>query len=552
MKYFAYCRKSSEGEERQALSIPAQIDEINRLAASDPNIQIVGWFEERMSAKAPGRPVYGEVISRIEKGEADALLAWHPDRLARNSVDGGWIIHLLDRRVLKDLKFASYKFENTPEGMFMLQIMFGQSKYYVDNLSINVKRGMRKKFETGWLPTKPPIGYKNNRETGTIDLDTDRAPLIQRIWDLFLTGAYSVPELRNIANNKWGLTTPVRKRRGGTQLCLSSYYKILNNPFYAGINVWNGDWRVGRHKALITVEQFDRAQELLGRPGRPRPQTRKFAYTGLLRCACGLSVTAEQHTKPSGKRYVYYRCTRRAGACKEPAVRVEVLERIILDRLRTISLSAATHVMLSELWPRYNEETRHLSESVGLANSQAISEARSNLRTLTDLRVRSMISDEEFAERRTDLQNRITKLEAAAAAEPPEKLNLAPSLIDFGKHCVFWFSNGSVDVRRLLVQILCLNPVLSARNLKFDARFPFVDETSVQHFPLWWASVDHVRTQRPMEAAELVELTAYIAALFKAREANEIEPPISSLVAKKLKVPQGPASWRPKHLRKAA
>ncbi len=89
MKYFAYCRKSSEGEERQALSIPAQIDEIKRAFAGDPEIEIVEWFEEKMSAKAPGRPVYAGMIARIERGEAEGIVAWHPDRLARNSVDGG-------------------------------------------------------------------------------------------------------------------------------------------------------------------------------------------------------------------------------------------------------------------------------------------------------------------------------------------------------------------------------------------------------------------------------------------------------------------------------
>ena len=144
MKYFAYCRKSSEGEERQALSIPAQIDEIKRVFGDVQDMEISEWFEEKMSAKAPGRPVWAAMIKRLEKGEADGIVAWHPDRLARNSVDGGWIIHLLDRRVLKDLKFVSYSYEHSPQGMFMLQIMFGQSKYYVDNLSVNVKRGIRR------------------------------------------------------------------------------------------------------------------------------------------------------------------------------------------------------------------------------------------------------------------------------------------------------------------------------------------------------------------------------------------------------------------------
>src|SRR5579862_9935847 len=115
MKYIAYCRKSSEGEDRQMLSIPAQIDEIKRSFVHMPEVEIVDWLEEKMSAKAPGRPIYGSLIKRIEAGEADGIVAWHPDRLARNSVDGGWMIHLLDQNVVKDLKFVSYSFEKSPQ-----------------------------------------------------------------------------------------------------------------------------------------------------------------------------------------------------------------------------------------------------------------------------------------------------------------------------------------------------------------------------------------------------------------------------------------------------
>ena len=78
-------------------------------------------------------------------------------RLARNSIDGGQIIYLLDRGSLKDLKFATQSFENNPQGKFMLSITFGYSKYYVDALSENVKRGNRAKVERGWRPG-PVVG----------------------------------------------------------------------------------------------------------------------------------------------------------------------------------------------------------------------------------------------------------------------------------------------------------------------------------------------------------------------------------------------------------
>jgi site-specific DNA recombinase len=129
MRYFIYCRKSTESEDRQVLSIDSQLDELKRAFEGNPAIEIIAVYRESFSAKAPGRILFNEMIARIERGEADGILAWHPDRLARNSIDGGRIVYLLDTEILKDLKFANVTFENTPQGKFMLSIIFSYSKY---------------------------------------------------------------------------------------------------------------------------------------------------------------------------------------------------------------------------------------------------------------------------------------------------------------------------------------------------------------------------------------------------------------------------------------
>src|SRR5665213_2237226 len=180
MKYFAYCRKSSEDKHRQVLSIPSQISELQQRFANNPDIEIVAFLEEERSAMKPGRPVFATLIERIEKGEAQGIVAWAPDRLARNNIDGGQIIYLLDRGIIRDLKFATYTFEDNSQGKFMLQIMFGQSKYYSDALSENVKRGVRTKIENGWWPTKAPLGYRNDAETKTITVDNKRLPMVRQ------------------------------------------------------------------------------------------------------------------------------------------------------------------------------------------------------------------------------------------------------------------------------------------------------------------------------------------------------------------------------------
>lgn len=150
LRYFVYCRKSTDEKHKQILSIDQQIYELKEFAKKE-NLEIVEFFTEARTAKEPGRKIFNNLLKLIEKGFADGIVTWHPDRLARNSIDGGKIIYLLDTGQLKDLKFPTFWFQNTPQGKFMLNIAFGQSKYYVDNLSENVKRGLhfKAKKESG-------------------------------------------------------------------------------------------------------------------------------------------------------------------------------------------------------------------------------------------------------------------------------------------------------------------------------------------------------------------------------------------------------------------
>lgn len=123
-KFFLYARKSTDIENKQILSIEAQITEL-RTFAKQNNLDIVEEFIEKQSAKIPGRPIFNSMLKKIENGKANGILAWHPDRLARNSVDGGKIIYLIHCGHISGLKFPQFWFEPTPQGKFMLNIAFG-------------------------------------------------------------------------------------------------------------------------------------------------------------------------------------------------------------------------------------------------------------------------------------------------------------------------------------------------------------------------------------------------------------------------------------------
>jgi len=186
-KYFLYARKSTDDEERQLLSIPAQIDELREFAVKE-GLVIADVFIESKTAKVPGRDIFNQMLIRVEAGEAQGILAWHPDRLARNAVDAGRIVYLLDRDILTDLKFPTFWFQNTPQGLFMLSIAFGQSKYYVDSLSENTKRGLRQKVRNGECLGQAPVGYLNDRLKKKMIIDPKVAPIIKELFEIYSKG----------------------------------------------------------------------------------------------------------------------------------------------------------------------------------------------------------------------------------------------------------------------------------------------------------------------------------------------------------------------------
>jgi DNA invertase Pin-like site-specific DNA recombinase len=183
---------------------------------------------EKKTAKVPGRPIFNSMIARMEQGEANGLICWNPDRLARNSVDGGRIIYLVDCGRITAIKSPQFWFDNTPQGKFMLNIAFGQSKYYVDSLSENVKRGMRQKVRRGEFPGIAPLGYLNDVRAKKIMVDRKKSVLIRQAFELY---AQNNSRLEDVAHflAKHGIAT-----RSGIPLKRDRISHILSNPFYVG------------------------------------------------------------------------------------------------------------------------------------------------------------------------------------------------------------------------------------------------------------------------------------------------------------------------------
>jgi site-specific DNA recombinase len=475
MKYFLYCRKSTESEDRQVMSIESQRDELRRAFSDRDGVDLIEIIEESKSAKSPGRPKFDAMMARIEAGEAQGILAWAPDRLARNSIDGGRIVYLLDTGVIRDLKFSTYTFENNSQGKFMLSIMFGQSKYYSDALGENVRRGLRAKLAKGWRPCRPPYGYLTDPITRVIVQDPEKAPLVRKMFDLVLTGT-RVRQIALVARDEWGLSMAWNRRSKGKPISIAAVHRILHNPFYAGVNVFNGDRSQGMQEPLISLAEFEQALKAIKRPGREKPHKLAFPYTGLIRCACGLMVTAERRSKPSGRTYVYYHCTKRmiGPRCSEKAIRSEALEQQIDEFLNSISLPEPFVALALKALEREEQVSRNQNKAARANGKRAITVIDHDLTELTTLRLKRLIDDAEFARERARILDDKMRLQEA---QGPERQSMRFELV----RDILWTSNYAMKcaqsadpaVKRKLLEIVGSNPVLSAKKLSVQAVKPF-------------------------------------------------------------------------------
>ncbi len=405
-KFFLYARKSTDEPDRQILSIEAQITELREFGERE-HLEIVQEFVESQTAKEPGRPIFNQMLSLIEKGFAQGILAWHPDRLARNSVDGGRIIYLIDTTKIVALKFPTFWFDTTPQGKFMLNIAFGQSKYYIDNLSENVKRGLRQKVRRGEYPGVAPTGYLNDKVNHKMIKDPERYRLVQKLFELYATKNYSLKDLRN-EFTEFGLVS-----RNGKRLTVSNIQMILRNPFYYGAFKFNGELYEGKHEPAIAKKLFDKVQEVMSEKSRPKKRGEKiYIFRGLLKCGeCGCAITAEDKTKKSGRYYIYYRCTKKKGVCSQPYIREEIFASQISDILQKVSLPEDwAEPMLTQL--ETDEASTAQSDALFAQNlKNEVKACEEKLDTLLDAHLDKTITGEEYTAKKNKILARKIDIE---------------------------------------------------------------------------------------------------------------------------------------------
>lgn len=345
VRYCLYARKSTESDEKQALSIESQVKEMLQIAERE-GLEVVDIRRESHSAKASGqRPVFSELLRDIEIGRYTGILTWAPDRLSRNAGDLGSLVDMMDEKKLLQIKTYGQSFQNSPNEKFLLMILCSQAKLENDNKSINVKRGLRTRCEMGLWPCPAPMGYLNEKRVdrkGHVYIDPERGHIIKKMFEKVAYEKWSGRKLYHWLKFDLNFKTP----NGNKGLTLSNIYLILQNDFYYGTFEYprkSGNWYKGKHEPLITKELFDLVQENV-RNHIVRVEDKEFAFTKLITCGlCGSGICADEKFKRQKNgnvhRYCYYGCSKaRDKNCKCGYIREEELIDQLIKLMDKIDL----------------------------------------------------------------------------------------------------------------------------------------------------------------------------------------------------------------------
>ena len=474
-RYFIYARKSTESDDRQIQSIDDQIHRLKMLAI-ELDLTVAGIFTESKSAKRPNnRPEFEKMMEQIANGEADGILCWKLDRLSRNPIDSGQLQWLLQQGELKAIRTIE-RFYLPEDNVLVFNVETGMANQYILDLSKNVKRGLESKLRKGIFPNRPPLGYLNAHDPNTgeniIVNDLERYELVKDMWNYMLSGNYTPPQLIKIMNDKWKIRTRESRKRKSKKLSRSGIYRMLTNIFYAGIIESKGIQYIGNHEPMVTLDEFNRVQYLLGKSGKSKAKIRQFPFTGLIFCAsCGGTITAETKTKlikSTGKikQFSYYHCTKRKTdrECSEKHfLRANELEQQFGETLKNITI--VSNFREKALKQVQEMSSRDTSRSSGMYDIQldSLKEYNKQLDTLLELRLREQIGNKEYEAKRKELVQKIVSLKSKIQ-ETEERAKrwreIAIKIFNYTTFAMENFDYGDIQIKKEIVRSLGSNYTL--------------------------------------------------------------------------------------------
>ncbi len=484
-KYFLiYARKSSEAEDRQVSSIPDQLNELKTVIDSN-NLEIIDPpFTEAQSAKAPGRKEFAKMIELIDsRKDIKGIIVWKLDRLFRNPKDEGEIRQFLSDGRIEEIITPSKTYYEA-DSDFIMAVEGAQAQRFIRDLRQNTARGINSKLTKGIAPILAPPGYRNaiEKKQGERDIQPHpiQFPLMRKVFELFLTGNYSIAGLHEEIL-KLGIKSSRGQIVSKTQLSV-----ILHNPFYTGTRfIFNHKlYSNGIHKPMITDAEYDRIQDILEGNSRPRGQVNHSLLTGLITCGeCNMSITSEiqrkRYKNGTTQEIIYYRCTKKNKEikCNQKYIRAEELERQANLFLKRMELSPR-FVDWAIKWLKEKHKDQGIVRDASLNQAQqAYNEVIVKLGRVVDLMISGVITPDEgtikkqaLEEEKGVLSDKLSQIDTHVS----EWTDLAIQTFDFITKVREKFKNGTIEQRKTILRVIGSNLILKDKILTIEARTPFM------------------------------------------------------------------------------
>ena len=509
-KCFIYLRRSQEREDRQSLSIEKQDKQVRQIIDRNTLSPIFLPSEER-SAKYPGRPIFNDMMNRIESREARYIAVWALSRLSRNPIDGGRVIYALDSGQLLAIHTPTRTFRNTPDDKMILAIELALAKKNNDDLSVQVREGFEVKRAHGQYPGPAPIGYKNAIiRPGERNLvpDPDDAPKIIKLFEMAATKLYTL-------NDMWRETQNIGLlSHKGKILGKQTVVEILKRRAYAGwFKYGSEEWHEGTYESLISLDLFNKVQLSMGwarQKDFDKPATtsgRNYPFKGLLLCkTCRFNVTAYTKSKnlATGNlaEYVFYTCTKKNKVikCEEPQLSDKLLETEIKTNMSDFEIGEADALecknWVNQLYKSYiGKKNQYIPVWL---NDQK--EAKKALDVLDEKLEMGTIGDERYkirAAKHEAMIARTKQLLTNSNQDAESWLELANEIFSGVTNIGDVFEIANDEERRRMMMFLGSNWYLSNKKVELTPRRPLDLLYNTNQNTVWRARPDSNRRSSP-------------------------------------------------------
>jgi site-specific DNA recombinase len=470
-KLVAYYRVSSKRQKEEGVSIEAQ-QKLIRDYCKNKGYELVEEFTVDESAKTQGRKTFKKMIEVLNsQPDIEGLACEKVDRLLRgDSRDKLAIEDLvnLHGKKIHLVKESSVLHKDSKSGeKFMFDIKCAMARWYINNLSEEVKKSYDVLIDDGFYPHVPPLGYNSKLDEHIAIIDPAVAPFIKRAFDLCATGEYSEKKISQI------LFDEGFRSRKAHKVGKSAIGKILHTHFYYGYFEWKDKVYRGNHDPIISKDLFEKVQEVLS-PKKKRGYKHDFAYVGLMKCGeCGNGITAETQ-----KGHVYYRCTKPNGAkhCSQKFVREEVITEQLEEVIKAVSLGLQKIKVIKEVMSEsLEDESEYHQQSLDALNTQ-YNELQTQSSKLLDLYIKEKIKEEAYNNKSVELDQEIQLVNTEILKHKGADKGFHQEIEGFLAFCnqaPALFKGSSPALKRELLRFVVSNLILKDKIVQFSLKTPF-------------------------------------------------------------------------------